>query len=185
MTYMQLHALLGFVIVCLVCSISVCRSEECLPFLKRHSFSPGATDAAAVLHGLAGAVPPADDLHASVARRCCQHGDPGRHLQHLPALRVQVPVVLQHSKLHSNSNSKLFFCSHTQNTAAERSHNAIIVQVQKGLLFIAFSWGIACLVATTGHSMAVGLLPVRFLVIRHLLSCSTGFQACFMQRSQP
>lgn len=63
---------------------------------------PGAANAAAVLDSLAGQVASADDLHAAVARGGVQHWNPGRHLQHLPALRVQVPVVLQQSDTTSN-----------------------------------------------------------------------------------
>lgn len=43
----------------------------------------------------------ADDLHAAIAGGCIQQRDPGRHLQHLPALRVQVAIVLQRGMCHS------------------------------------------------------------------------------------
>lgn len=56
--------------------------------------APGAAHAAAVLAGLASPVSALKDLHAAVALCGVQQGDPGCHLQHLPALGVQVSIIL-------------------------------------------------------------------------------------------
>ena len=56
--------------------------------------APGAAHAAAVLAGLASPVSALENLHAAVALRGVQQGDPSCYLQHLPALGVQVPIIL-------------------------------------------------------------------------------------------